>query len=193
MENINLCTEFVKEKEKPRMVLSGNGQQNNVYCHMYYQFENVDRFLFSIEKEIVDILFEYKLLSKLNKDVKKIIFYYFVKKIGDKINNNRNLLFFHDNSFSDDHELFQHYDKEKLTIFINKICVKLKKVTNKLFFLKKKIDLPQQALINELEGSVIDQVLLLSLENPVDPKKLKSFLEENSLKDLFTNLSKKVC
>lgn len=160
---------------------------------MYYQFEDVDRFLFSIEKEILDVLYDYKLLSKLDRNVKKIIFYYFVKRFGDKINNNNDLLFFHDNIFSDSHELFQYYDKEKLTNFINKICIKLKRVTNKIFFLKKKMDLPSQALLNELEGSVIDQLMLLSIENPVDPKKLKSFLEENSLKDLFTNLSKKVC
>lgn len=160
---------------------------------MYYQFENVDRFLFSIEKEIMDVLYDYKLLSKLDRNVKKIIFYYFVKRFGDKINSNKDLLFFHDNMFCDSHELFSHYDKEKLTNFINKICIKLKRVTNKLFFLKKKMDLPNQALINELEGSVIDQVMLLSAENPVDPKKLKSFLEENSLKDLFADLSKKVC
>jgi len=160
---------------------------------MIYTFENIDRFLYSIEKEIIDVLFEYKLLSKLDRNVKKIIFFYFVKRFGDKISNNNDLLFFHDNTFSENHELFNYYEKEKLINFLNKICTKLKKVTNKIFFLKKKIDLPNTAFLNELEGSVMDEVLLLSIKSPVDPKKLKSFLDENSLKDLFCNLSKKVC
>jgi len=160
---------------------------------MVYSFQNTDTFLFSIEKEIIDVLFEYKLLSKLDRNAKKIIFYYFVKNFGEEINKNKDLLFFHDGSFSENHELFTYYDREKLTSFLNKISVKLKKVTNKLFFLKKKTVLPKQAPINELEGCVVDEVLLLTVKNPVDPKKLKSFLEENSLKDLFGNLSKKVC
>lgn len=160
---------------------------------MIYTFENIDRFLYSIEKEIIDVLFEYKLLSKLDRNVKKIIFFYFVKRFGDKISNNGDLLFFHDNTFSENHELFCYYEKEKLINFLNKICTKLKKVTNKIFFLKKKMDLPNTAFLNELEGSVMDEVLLLSIKSPVDPKKLKSFLDENSLKDLFCNLSKKVC
>lgn len=160
---------------------------------MIYTFENIDRFLYSIEREIIDVLFEYKLLSKLDRNVKKIIFFYFVKRFGDKISNNGDLLFFHDNMFSENHELFNYYEKEKLINFLNKIIVKLKKVTNKIFFLKKKMDLPNTAFLNELEGSVMDEVLLLSVKSPVDPKKLKSFLDENSLKDLFCNLSKKVC
>jgi hypothetical protein len=160
---------------------------------MLYSFENIDKFLFFIEKEIVDCLYEYKLLSKLDRNAKKIIFYLFVKRFGDRITNDKDLLFFHDNFFSDSHELFKYYDSEKLTTFLNKICKKLKSVTNRLFFLKNKIDIPDQALVNDLEGSVIDEVLLLKNKTPIDPKKLKSFLDENSLKDLFCNLSKKVC
>lgn len=175
------------------MVLSGNGLHKVVYYFMIYTFENIDRFLYSIEKEIIDVLFEYKLLSKLDRSAKKIIFYYFVKNFGEEISKNKDLLFFHDCSFSESHELFTYYENEKLTSFINKIVIKLKKVTNKVFFLKKKTVLPKQAPINELEGCVMDEVLLLTVKNPVDPKKLKSFLDENSLKDLFCNLSKKVC
>jgi len=160
---------------------------------MIYTFQNIDRFLYSIEREIIDVLFEYKLLSKLDRNVKKIIFFYFVKRFGDKISNNGDLLFFHDNTFSENHELFCYYEKEKLINFLNKICKKLKIVTNRLFFLKNKADIPNHSLVNDLEGSVIDEVLLLKNKTPVDPKKLKSFLDENSLKDLFCNLSKKVC
>lgn len=160
---------------------------------MLHNFESVDKFLFLVEKEIVDCLFEYKLLSKLDRNAKKIIFHIFVKRFGDRIANDKDLLFCHDNVFSESHELFTYYDRDKLTSFLNRICKKLKSVTNHIFFVKKKIDLPNQALVNDLEGSVIDEVLLLKNKTPVDPKKLKSFLLENSLKDLFTNLSKKVC
>jgi hypothetical protein len=160
---------------------------------MLYSFENIDKFLFLIEKEIVDCLYEYKLLSKLDRNAKKIIFYLFVKRFGEKITSDKDLLFFHDNVFTETHELFKYYDNEKLSTFLNKICKKLKTVTNRLFFLKNKMDIPDQSLVNDLEGSVIDEVLLLKNKTPVDPKKLKSFLDENSLKDLFLNLSKKVC
>jgi hypothetical protein len=160
---------------------------------MLHNFENIDHFLFLIEKEIIDCLYEYKLLSKLDRNAKKIIFYIFVKRFGDRISNDKDLLFCHDNIFSESHELFIYYSREKLTNFLNRICKKLKSVTNHIFFLKNKINIPDQALVNDLEGSVIDEVLLLKNKTPVDPQKLKSFLHENSLKDLFCNLSKKVC
>ena len=80
---------------------------------MIYTFENIDRFLYSIEKEIIDVLFEYKLLSKLDRSAKKIIFYYFVKNFGEEISKNKDLLFFHDCSFSESHELFTYYENEK--------------------------------------------------------------------------------
>jgi hypothetical protein len=160
---------------------------------MLHTFQSVDEFLFSIEKEVIDTLYDYNLLIKLERNVKKIIFYFFVKRLSDKLNANNDLLFYHDTHLSDDHELFTHFDKEKLTVFINKICQKLKKVTNRIFFHKKKITLPSQALTNELEGSVIDEVLLLGIRKPVDAKELKDFLDKNHLKDLFNNLSKKVC
>lgn len=160
---------------------------------MVHTFQSIDTFLYSIENEITDCLFEYKLLEKLDRNVKKIIFYYFVKNYGERIKEDPDLLFFHDHCFTEDHELFKLYDRDKTTVFLNKICVKLKRVTNRLFFLKNMTRVPEKAHVHDLDGGVVDEVLLLKVQNPVDPKKLKSFLEENSLKDLFSGLSKKVC
>jgi hypothetical protein len=159
---------------------------------MQYSFESIDDFLTSIETDIINVLFDYKLLDKFDRNVKKIIFHFFVRKFGERINLNKDLLFFHSRSFQDSHELFKYYDKEKLTVFLNKICVKLKKLTKRILFLNQETILPNNAFINDLEGNVVDEILLLKAKDTVDLKKLKSFLDENSLTELFCSLSKKV-
>jgi len=160
---------------------------------MLHSFQSVDSFLFSIEKEIMDMLFDYGLLAKFDYNVKKIIVSIFVKRITDKMKLDNDLLFYYDKTISDDHELLQHFDKTKLNDYILKICNKIKKSTNRLFFLNKKITLPEKSFINDLDGSVIDQIFLLKESKPVDPKTLREFLNKHYLKDIFKDLSKKVC
>lgn len=159
---------------------------------MIHSFQSINSFIFSIETEIINILYDYGLLSKFDKNVKKIIFYTFVKKLDECLSDS-DLLFYHNGKLSDDHELFLHYDRSKIDKFVNKICQNIKKNTNRLFFLNKKITLPSKSFINELDGSVIDEIFLLKERKSVDPKLLKEFLNKNHLKDLFNNLSKKVC
>lgn len=159
---------------------------------MLHSFEKIDDFLSNIEKDIIDCLYDYGLLSSFSRDVKKIIFYIFVKKINQRIIDNGNLLFYHDNNFSDNHELFQYFDKQKTTNFLNKICDKIRKVTNKIFYIKEKTKIPSKAVLHDLEGSVIDEILLLKEKKDYDLKKLKEFLKQNNLKDLFDGLSKKI-
>jgi hypothetical protein len=103
------------------------------------------------------------------------------------------LLFYHNKNISDDHELLQHFDKTKLNDYILKICNKIKKSTNRLFFLNKKITLPEKSLVNDLDGSVIDEIFLLKESKSVEPKTLKKFLNKHHLKDIFDDLSKKIC
>jgi hypothetical protein len=69
----------------------------------------------------------------------------------------------------------------------------MKKMTNKIIFLKQKTTLPETSFISELDGSVVDELMLLQQKKPANPKELKSFLKENNLKDLFSSLSKKLC
>ena len=160
---------------------------------MLHSFQSIDSFLFSIEKEIINILFDYGLLSKFDHNVKKIIFFVFVKRISDEMRRDNDLLYYHNRNLSDDHELLQHFDKTKLNDYILKICNKIKKSTNRLFFLNKKITLPEKSFVNDLDGSVIDEIFLLKESKPVDPKTLKEFLNKHHLKDIFNDLSKKVC
>ena len=160
---------------------------------MLHSFQSIDSFLFSIETEIIDMLYSYGLLTKFNYNVKKIIFFVFVKRISDEMRRDNDLLYYHNRNLSDDHELLQHFDKTKLNDYILKICNKIKKSTNRLFFLNKKITLPEKSFVNDLDGSVIDEIFLLKESKPVDPKTLKEFLNRHHLKDIFNDLSKKVC
>jgi hypothetical protein len=139
------------------------------------------------------MLYSYGLLTKFNYNVKKIIFFVFVKRISDEMRRDNDLLYYHNRNLSDDHELLQHFDKTKLNDYILKICNKIKKSTNRLFFLNKKITLPEKSFVNDLDGSVIDEIFLLKESKPVDPKTLKEFLNRHHLKDIFNDLSKKVC
>jgi len=159
---------------------------------MYYEFVSVDKFLFSVETEIINTLYDYSLLKKFDRNVKKIIFYIFVKRIGDHIIENPSCLFYYNNTLSDNHELFTHFDRNKLTIYFNKICIKLKKVTKRLVFLNSVQELPSSGLLSEQDGNIIDEIILLENSKPVNYKELSDFLDTHSLKDLFSSLSKKV-
>lgn len=160
---------------------------------MFYSFESIDFFLKSIEVDIINHLYDYQLLEKLDRNAKKIIFAVFVKHITEKLKNcDDNLLLYHDYHFSSDHELFQYYNREELEKFLLKILNKLKKLTNKIVFIKKKTTLPKKSTLDELDGSVVDEIYLLKEKKSVDLKELKTFLKQHNLKDLFSSLSKKI-
>ena len=159
---------------------------------MLHHFESIDHFLFTIEREIIETLYEHDLLVKFDSNVKKVIFYIFLNRISERLND-KDLLFYHSGVLSDLHELGQYFDKNKLDTYINKLCNEVRRSTNKLFFLKQKITLPTKSLIHDLDGSVIDEIFILKEQRPVDPKVLLSFLERTNLKSLFNKLSKKVC
>jgi hypothetical protein len=161
---------------------------------MLHSFESIDFFLYSIETEIINSLYEYKLLEKFDKNTKKIFFFLFVKNFTEKIKtSSESHIFYYDKNLSDSHELFNYYSKIDVQNFIEKILNKMKKMTNKIIFLKQKTTLPETSFISELDGSVVDELMLLQQKKPANPKELKSFLKENNLKDLFSSLSKKLC
>ena len=104
---------------------------------MTHEFSSIDQFISSFEVELINILYDYNLLQKFNLDAKKVILYFFVKKFNDRMTNTK-LLFYHSHELDSEHELLKYYDKTSLNNFINKICVKIKKTTTRLFFISKK-------------------------------------------------------
>jgi len=153
---------------------------------MLYEFKSVDDFLRSFEVEIINALFDYDLLKKFTPDAKKVILYLFVKHVNESLHNQK-LLIYHSQVLDDNHELFNHYEKDKVDVFINKICVKIKSATNRLFFLNNKKKLPTIEIFDKLDGSVQDEITLLKNEETPDPKRLQEFLHRCKLSDLFSN------
>ena len=77
--------------------------------------------------------------------------------------------------------------------FINSTCIKIKKVTNKLCYIKNDEMVTNKASsIDNMDGSVIDEILLLENKSPIDPKKLRDFLKKHHLGDLFASMAKRV-
>ncbi len=157
---------------------------------MTYNFHSVDNLLDSYEVELIDFLYDYDLLTKFGTDAKKVFMYFFIKKI-DEVLSKSDVLIYHTNSLNSEHELLKHFPKEKVDTFLNKICVKLKSTTNRLFFIKDNIDVPTTSSFYNLDGSVMDEIILLSSSQPGNLQKLKDFLSDNNLKDMFENISKK--
>lgn len=155
---------------------------------MIHEFISIDQFITSFEPKLMNLLYDYNLLDKFNLDVKKVILHLFVLNFNNKITN-RKLLFYHNHILADNHELLKYYNKDKLNIFINKVCAKLKKTTNRLFFITNKKPIPSWDFFDKLDGEIQDEIILLrNNENP-DPKKLKEFLHTCKLEDLFDNLN----
>lgn len=158
---------------------------------MVYDFLSIDEFLKSFEKELMDMLYDYDLLKKFSRDAKKVIFYVFFNKLNERLSNHK-LLLYHNHVLNSDHEMLQYYSEKDLNTFINKICAKTKKLTHRLIFIKSDRQLPKKSHINDLDGEVIDQVILINNEKPTNLKDLKEFLETINLTDLFQNMSLRV-
>jgi len=158
---------------------------------MTYKFESIDEFLFSIETEIINILYDYNLLIKFTPDVKKVIMYVFIYNFNERMHNNVGI-FYHTKELSNNHELMNYFEKSKLDAFINKICVKLKKVTHKIIFVKPTIIIPSESRIDDLDGSIVDELVLMDYSKPIDVKSLRHFLDNNRLGHMFESMSKRI-
>jgi hypothetical protein len=151
-----------------------------------FEFLSFDDLLKSCETRIINFLYEYNLLEKYSLDVKKVLLYFLVKEFNEKLHN-RKLLIYHTHHISDDHELLEYYSKEDLNKFFNKLCSKIKKITKRLFFIQSKNKLPSKGHLDQLEGEVVDEIILLNNEEP-DLKKLKDFLHTHKLGEMFTSI-----
>lgn len=159
---------------------------------MQYRLESINNFLFSIETEIINLLYDYDSLNKFDKNAKKIIKYIFIQRLFDRFKEN-NLFFYHNGVLSESHDIFEYFPKHAMEDFINATCIKIKKVTNRLCYIKNdKMVTDVSSTIENMDGSVIDEILLLENKSPIDPKKLRDFLKKHHLDDLFTSMAKRV-
>jgi hypothetical protein len=158
---------------------------------MTYTLISIDEVLSNIETDVVNLLYDYHLLTKFTPDVKKIIMYFFIHEFNNRIKDS-SVRFYHSHILSDSHELLKYYERDKLDKHINKICQKLKKLTGKLFFIKSNIKVPSKSSIDGLDGCIADELILSDYSESIDPRKLKEFLHDNNLGDMFSNLSKKL-
>lgn len=158
---------------------------------MTYTLIPIDEVLSNIETDVVNLLYDYQLLTKFTPDVKKIIMYFFIHEFNNLIKDS-SIRFYHSHILSDSHELLKYYEKDKLDKHINKICKKLKSLTGKLFFIKSNIKVPIKSSIECLDGCIADELILSNYAESIDPKKLKEFLHDNNLGNMFSNLSKKL-
>lgn len=158
---------------------------------MVYDFLSIDEFVSSFEKELMDILYDYGLLTKFSRDSKKVLFYLFFKNLNDVFENHR-LLLYHNHVLNSDHELLKYFPEKDLNTFINRLCSKTKKLTHRLIYIKSNRQIPKKSHINDLDGEVVDQVILIKNEKPSSMKDLKKVLDEVNLSELFNNLSLKL-
>jgi hypothetical protein len=158
---------------------------------MVYDFLSVDEFISSFEKELMDVLYDYGLLTKFSRDSKKVLFYLFFKHLNDVLENPK-LLLYHNHVLNSDHEILQYYPEKDLNTFVNKLCSKTKKLTRRLIYIKSNRQIPKKSHINDLDGEVVDQVVLINNEKPSNLKDLKKLLDEVNLTELFKNMALKV-
>lgn len=118
--------------------------------------------------------------------MKKVLLYFLIKEFNEKLHD-RKILIYHTHIISGDHELLEFFPKEELDKFFNKLCLKIKKITKRLFFISKDTKLPVKGAIHLLDGSIIDEIVLLNNEQP-DLKQLKTFLSKHKLGEMFTSI-----
>lgn len=157
---------------------------------MTYEFLSLDEFLTSFEREYINLLNEYDLLDKFNPDAKKIFMYLFINKFNEVLQNPK-LLLYYNQRISDDHEVLLYCPKDKFQTFLHRLCAKLRKITGRVFYISKKIKIPSQAPMGQLDGTIQDEVILLN-DVEITPQKLKEFLHKHNLKELFDSLARRV-
>lgn len=154
---------------------------------MIYRFISINEFLKSFQVELINFLHDYDLLTCYSIHTKKVILFFFMNKLNELLKDH-SIILYHNHILSEDYELLEHYDKEKLTKFIDKLCSTVKKLTKRLIFIRTNKTLPLNARIDEVDGGIVDELILLN-EKDVDLKDLKKFLDKCRLQDLFSGIS----
>lgn len=159
---------------------------------MIFKFQSIDDLLKSCEKEIIDYLYDCNLIEKWNKDTKKVIFYFFTRKFLQTIIDDEDMFFHHCKKLSTEHELFKYYDHDQLTKYLNSLCNKMSKMTNRVVCFRTMTEIPESGSLENLDGSIIDEILLLENKGKPSLEVIYDFLNKNNLKDLYKAISTKI-
>lgn len=162
---------------------------------MEHKFISINQLLSELEKDFINLLYDHNLLNKLDKNAKKLFIYFFIHKINEVLHD-KHLLIYHNKRLSSNSNLLTCFNdssniEDKWNDLINKLCNKIKQITNRLFFISNKIDIPRIGKINELDGEIVDEIILMKNETP-DLKRLNDFLKKNNLKNIFASITKNV-
>jgi hypothetical protein len=156
---------------------------------MPYRFVSIDDFLSSFEVELSNMYYDYDLIThKFDKTVKKVFLYVFIHKLNDLLQDKSVILHFN-GKVKENYELAIYYPYDKLNAFIGRVCSSIQQHTNRL------ITVSSNTVINdneELDGDVVDQLVLLNNEQYPDLQKLQKFLSKHNLKEMFSTLTKKI-
>jgi hypothetical protein len=155
---------------------------------MQYEFILLEDFFKSWQAEYINLLDQCGLLGKFTPDCKKLLMYMFITKLNNTIHDSK-CLFYHIETLSPCLEIFDYIEFQKFNIFFNKLALKIRKLTGRIFFISqsKSSLIKQVHHINEMDGCIQDEVLLLQ-HIKFSPKKLKELLSQLNLKDLFKDM-----
>jgi hypothetical protein len=158
---------------------------------MKYNFTSIQNFFQQWQTNYINLLSSCGLLNRFTPDCKKLLIYLFLTNINKQLEN-KSLLFYHDGQLDDSLEIFQYFSREKFTIFFNKVTKKIRSLTGKIFFIPegKKNKVPSTEYMFQLDGCIQDEILTLSTFQ-YDSSKVKKFLSEVNLKDIFNDMTVK--
>lgn len=156
---------------------------------MQHRFVSLDEFLTSFEVELSNMYYDYDLIThKFDKTIKKVFLYVFIHKLNDLLQD-KSVIIYHNGKVRENYELAIYYPYDKLNAFIGRVCSTIQQHTKRL------ITVSANTVINsgeELDGDVIDQLVLLNNEKYPDLKKLQLFLKKHNLKEMFASLTSKI-
>lgn len=155
---------------------------------MQTKFISIDEFFDSFEVELLNLLYDYGLLEKFDKTAKKVILYVFIQKLNDLLHD-KSVLLYSNKNLASTFKILNHFPHDKLNQFIVQICFTVKKHTKRLIFVS-----PKTTTIDskDIDGEIVDELILLQNQKEPDLKKLKDFLVKHNLKDMFASISTKI-
>jgi len=152
---------------------------------MKFSFIDLYSIFKNCQKPIIDFLYDYDMLNKWSNDVKKTVIYFLLIEI-DKVLKDKNVLIFIGDFYDYVFEITEYYSTDSIKKLLNDVFKKIGKLTKRTVVLKKKVP-STQSLLSELDGELIDQILLLK-HAPINQAELKKYLHSNRLKSIFNTI-----
>lgn len=158
---------------------------------MYYTLESFDDFLFSVETDIINFLFDHGLLDDFNKDVQKVCMYMMMQELSKRLRD-PSLLLYYTGDIASNHELILYYPPDKLNKMFYRFVAAVDKTMGKIFCIGKNHTIPSRELLENLDGEIRDKIILLENRKPIDPKLVRDFLRKNDLSKFYKDISTKL-